>query len=97
MRKFLLYVILLGFNYSIAFAQLTSSENNEKPYIPSWDTYEFMKYDLLGLHYIQERSIILFQFIRMKMKISIIASLLIMPRMDLGSTTKVDILDMDGR
>lgn len=48
MRKFLLYVILLGFNYSIAFAQLTSSENNEKPYIPSWDTYEFMKYGSVG-------------------------------------------------
>ena len=31
-----------------AVAQLTSPENKDKPYIPSWDIYEFMKYGAVG-------------------------------------------------
>ncbi len=45
--KLCLFVIFTLY-YSVAFAQLTSSENTAKPYTPSWDTYEFMKYGAVG-------------------------------------------------
>lgn len=49
MRYFFLFVIIFITRYSVAFAQLTSMERTDKPYIPSWDTYEFMKYGNIGV------------------------------------------------
>lgn len=34
--------------YSTATAQLTSPENKAKPYVPTWEVYEFMKYGTIG-------------------------------------------------
>ena len=48
MRAYLSFVVIFAIHYGVAFAQLTSSENTAKPYIPSWDTYEFMKYGNVG-------------------------------------------------
>lgn len=48
MRAYLSFVVVFAIHYGVAFAQLTSSENTAKPYIPSWDTYEFMKYGNVG-------------------------------------------------
>ena len=48
MRAYLSFVVISAIHYGVAFAQLTSSENTAKPYIPSWDTYEFMKYGNVG-------------------------------------------------
>lgn len=47
MRHYLLLLFFI-FQNSAVLAQLTSPERTDKPYIPSWDTYEFMKYGNVG-------------------------------------------------
>lgn len=48
MKRIIFFAFAFSIFHNIAIAQLTSPENNEKPYIPSWDTYEFMKYGDVG-------------------------------------------------
>lgn len=48
MKPKLALLAICGLLYNIASAQLTSPENNSEPYIPNWETYEFMKYGTVG-------------------------------------------------
>lgn len=48
MIKKIAFLILFGVMYELAFAQLTSPEKGDNPYIPTWETYEFMKYGVVG-------------------------------------------------
>ena len=96
MRAYLSFVVVFAIHYGVAFAQLTSSENTAKPYIPSWDTYEFMKYGNVGLRYILAPLIIPFRYMSMRTRISTMEYPSIMPPTDFGSTTRADFLGMDG-
>lgn len=48
MKRFTAIIALFTVFFNIASAQLTSSERGEKPYVPTWNTYEFMKYGNIG-------------------------------------------------
>ena len=48
MIKKIAFLFLFGVMYELTFAQLTSPEKGDNPYIPTWETYEFMKYGVVG-------------------------------------------------